>query len=173
MYTFLKAEWKTITALVIFCGIIYAWFYAEEVRKEENKNKPYVFECLRAGKGILEYELGTPLDALTSKLQTFKRTEDPSLNLVRYERPDGAIALNFRFQKLASVEFYPDKTEELAACTADADQFLKTNKIAAEPIQTAEYQLMIYEGMNQILKMPDHTTQDAQPQPYGWIALAP
>lgn len=171
MYTFLKAEWKTIVVLLIFCGGIYAWFYAEEVRKEELKNKPYTFECLRSGEGILSYKLGTSVSALQAEIQGFQRTEDAPLGLVRYERPDGAFILNFRHDILVSVEFYPEKTESIAACVSDIAKWKDTYRMIAEPIQTEDLENTIYEGMVQIQRVTKSDENTVIKEPYGWIAV--
>ena len=110
MHSFLKAEWKTILGVFVFCGSIFAWFYVQELRKAEAEAAPYQYECLRAGDGILDYRLGMTFDELSGGIKDFTRTEDAVLGVSRYARADGALALNFRNNQVVSIEYYPDKT---------------------------------------------------------------
>lgn len=171
MYTFLKAEWKTIVTLIIFCGAIFTWFYIDEIRKEELKTKPYEYECLKSGEGLLSYQLGTHLNALQSQITDFKRTEDKPLNIVRYEQPDGAIALNFRQDILVSIEFYPQKTDEIEACASDAAEWQNTQKLIAEPIKAIQYQDFIYEGMVMVMESSSFSSENPELTLHGWVIV--
>lgn len=175
MHSFLKAEWKTILAVFLFCGAIFGWFYHDELEKERRENAPYVYECLRVGDGLLEYKLGTPRQALEPQLQAqnFTRTEDAPLHITRYERPDGAIALSFRDDTLAAIEFYPKKTENNPSCANDIVNLRSSIPMVASPIITDNTALIIYDGLVEI-RQSEPISGDKAPEyhDYGWIVLA-
>ena len=175
MHSFLKAEWKTMLAVVVFCGAIYGWFYHAEVEKARALDAPYVFECLRAGDGFLDYKLGTPLQALEPQLQSdgFARSRDELFNVTRYARPDGAVALSFRDDKLAAIEFYPEKTENNPSCTSDIVKWRASQRPVAQEIVANDRQFVIYDGLVEI-KQSDPVSGEDKPtyHDFGWLVLA-
>lgn len=170
MHSFLKAEWKTILGVIIFCGAIFAWFYVQEMRKAEAAAAPYEYECLRAGDGILDYRLGMTFDELSDTIRDYTQTEDTVLGVSRYERSDGALALNFRDNRVVSIEFYPDKTEPDSRCISDAKIWKSTSKDVAEPIPAGNRVHIIYEGLILIQEQqPDDEKKEKKD--IGWIVV--
>ncbi|MBQ9243423.1 MAG: hypothetical protein IJ165_09395 [Proteobacteria bacterium] len=175
MHSFLKAEWKTILAVILFCGAIFGWFYHDEVEKERIQNTPYTFECLRAGSGLLDYALGTPLKSIEQKLQSegFSRSQDSLLSLTRYERPDGAVALNFRDDALSAIEFYPKKTENIPSCANDIVNWKATARPVAQEIVSNDTKFIIYEGLVEMQQSdPISDGSEAKFHDHGWLVLA-
>ena len=87
MHSFIKAEWKTILTLIILGGALYGWFYLDAIKRAEEAAAPYEYTCIRAGKGLLDYELGTPLSTLEPQLNAFQQTRDDALQVIRYSLP--------------------------------------------------------------------------------------
>ncbi len=159
MYSFLKAEWKTIVGVIIFCGLIFCWFYYQEVQKIKNAEAPYQFECIRAGKGLFDYNLGTPYSELNSKLDGFSLSEDKSLNILRYESPDHTTILNFRKNTLASIEYSPDMTQLDERCVSDRKQ-LANNSPVSESIKVGNRIHSIYNGYIVVKEEVEDTSND-------------
>lgn len=172
MHSFLKAEWKTILIVFVFCGAIYGWFYHDEVVKARELDAPYVYECLRAGDGFLDYALGTPLQTLEPQLQGFTQTRDDLFDVTRYTRPDGAVVLAFRSDKLTAIEFYPKKTENNPSCTSDIVKWRASQRPIAEEIVADGRQFVIYEGLVEIKESEPVSGNDTPVyHELGWLVL--
>ena len=180
MHSFIKAEWKTILSVFVFCGILYGWFYHKEVQKAEMAAAPYEFTCIRAGVGLLGYQLGTPLAELAPQLGDFKPTPDEALHAVRYERNDGVIALNFAADRLASVEYWPKGDASIPRCDIDSAVFTKQNAPTAGPIVANEQRWIRYDGLVAVEDNPNPTAaenedvteaESQKPQKIGWIVV--
>ena len=177
MHSFLKAEWKTILALILFGGALYGWFYFDAVKKAEKAAAPYEYTCIQAGKSLMDYQLGTDLSTLEHRLGDFQSSRDEALNTVRYARNDGLIALNFRADKLASIEYWPNPDVPMPNCEADIAEFTKTHQPTSESIPANDQTWIIYKGLVAIESIPQKTSDEApsdsviseKPAKIGWI----
>ncbi|MBO4350690.1 MAG: hypothetical protein J6A01_07090 [Proteobacteria bacterium] len=179
MHSFFKAEWKTILALVVFGGALYGWFYFDAVKKAEKAAAPYEYTCIQAGKALMDYHLGTDLKTLEPQLKDFQSSRDDALHTVRYTRNDGLIALNFRADKLASIEYWPNSDIPMPNCEADIAEFTKTNKPTSESIPANNQNWLIYSGLVAIEsvsqktedELPSESAEPQTPQKIGWIVM--
>lgn len=174
MHSFLVAEWKTMVAIAVFCGGIFAWFYVDECQKEAKKDAPHVYTCLGAGAFLKNYHLGSPLEVLAHDLDGFQKTQDEALHLVRYARQDGAIALNFRNQKLTAIEYYPKFDDDKRACLDDIDAFKQAAQPVAQSIRAGHRVDVIYDGLIHVQEREDSETEEGADTltDVGWIVKA-
>ena len=173
MHSFLVAEWKTIVAVIVFCGGIFAWFYHEELRREAEENAPYPYTCLGAGEHFREYLLGTPMAELQGAVAGFARTRDDGLDVDRFESPDGAYSLNFRHGRLAAIEYYPEKDGN-AECAADAEHFKSKASTVAQAIPVGGHIDQIYDGMILVQERENRQTDEGEETVYrdvGWVII--
>ena len=178
MHSFLKAEWKTLLLVFVFGGVLYGWFYHQEVQKAEKAAAPYEYKCIKAGVGLLEYQLGTSLNELAPQLGDFKSTADEALNTVRYVRNDGMIALNFTADRLASAEYWPTDDLSIPSCDIDVVVFAKQNAPVSESISANDQKWIIYDGVvavesdpqSKMLENEEGTEfTNEKPKKLGWI----
>ncbi len=179
MHSFFKAEWKTILALTLFGGALYGWFYFDAVKKAEKAAAPYEYTCIQAGKALMDYQLGTNLKTLEPQLLDFQSSRDEALNTIRYTRNDGLIALNFRAEKLSSIEYWPNPAISMPSCEADIAEFTKTHKSTSEAIAANDQNWIIYPGLVAIESTKANTnddtsleaSNDTKPEKIGWIVM--
>lgn len=145
MHDFLKSEWKTILIVLIFCSAIYSWFYTDETKRRQEKSKPYEYTCFMAGKGFQNYLLGD--DLTTVDLSSFERTESDAPWVQSYRRKTDGTILNFRKNKLVSIEFYPQKLDNRDhACIQDIEQWTTAQNQAAQTIERGMRKNIPYNG---------------------------
>lgn len=181
MHSFLKAEWKTIVTVTLFCSAIFGWFYYQETLKEEVKDAPYEFTCIFAGNGLFNDKLGMSYDELAPKLSGFSQSEDKAIGTAQFESPDHVIIYHFRQNRLTSIEYYPDMEHLDDNCAADFDQIKKTKSQIAEPISYQNRTNHIYEGIvivKENIEQTDGSNSDlndssneVKSQDIGWIIL--
>lgn len=175
MNSFLKAEWKTIVSVVVFCGAIFSWFYAKELKIEKEKNAEYVYECLVAGKSILDYKLGAELSDMGERIKDFKMTQKDGLDISRYESSDGGVILNFRKDILASVEYYPEKTQVNSKCVLDATTWKQKVAPVRQTIVSDKTAYVIYNGLTLVQENQSISSNVDEAPDYkdvGWIVTS-
>lgn len=178
MNSFLKAEWKTIVGIIVFCGAIFGWFYYQELVKLQEDNTKYQFTCLHAGTGFRDFNLGTSYSQNAQALTGYKKTEDSALHLAKYESPDGTTILTFRNDKLAAIEFYPLPEHHDDACEKDFTEFSKKSGMINAPIRHDDRIDFSYNGLISVKKVK-LSNESADPvqnskeeyEDIGWIIL--
>ena len=145
MHSFLKAEWKTIVGMILFCGAIFGWFYHDEIVKSQQKNAEYAMKCMVPGQSFRQYQLNTPASALN--LDGFVKSTDDVLHIDSYKSQDGTTILNIRDGKLTSIEYYFPTDDEEEDCHADVKYWTSRNSQVAEPLTENKRSHLIYEGL--------------------------
>lgn len=180
MNSFIKAEWKTIVGIVVFGGVIFGWFYYQELLKLQDENVNYQFTCLHAGTGLKNFSLGTSYAANADALSGYQKTDDNLLDLVKYESQDHSTILTFRRDKLAAVEYYPQSDSDNEICRKDFAEFSKRNKPISEPIRYDERIDVSYDGLVLVQKVKASAAslnplknKKEEYEDIGWIILPP
>lgn len=181
MNSFLKAEWKTIVAVTLFCGAIFGWFYYQETLNIEAEEASYEYTCIFAGEGLLSDKLGMTYDELAPKLSGFLKSEDKTIDTTSFESPDHIITYHFRQNRLASIEYYPDMNNLDEACAADFEQFKKTHSQKSAPILSQDKKTIAYEGLvivqgkikntNETESSFNNDDNEVKLRDIGWIIL--
>ena len=151
MHDFLVAEWKTLLAVLLFCGCIFAWFYADEVKKAQNDNSQYQMTCIRPGESILDYKLGTPISQID--LTDFIPSSNANLHVTQYRKNnDSSVTLSFRDDKLITVEVDLQNPDFSDTCREDLKFFKKKQSPVAQSIPVGDTTDNIYEGLVLVTK---------------------
>lgn len=145
MHDFLVAEWKTLVAVVLFCGCIFGWFYADEVEKSKIDNAQYQMKCIRPGESVLGYKLGTPVSQLD--LAGFTATNGGLENTTQYHSSDDGIVLTFRNDILVAAQIAIDHPDFSDSCKEDLKHFKKSTSTVAQAIPFEKSTDNIYEGL--------------------------
>ncbi len=175
MNSFLKAEWKTMVSVVVFCGAIFSWFYVKELKLEKEKNAEYVYECIVAGTSILDYKLGAKLSDLNDRITDFKMTKDDGLNISRYESPDGGVVLNFRKDVLSAIEYYPEKMPFNSKCVTDAATWKQKKAPVRQSIVSDKTVYVVYAGLTLVQENQSISSDIDKAPDYkdvGWIVTS-
>ena len=144
MHSFFKAEWKTIVAVILFCGAIFGWFYHDEIVKSRQNTEEYTMTCMVPGQSFQNYQLNTPISDLN--LEGFTKTTDEILQTESYKNAEGSLILNFRNGKLSSIEYYFPTDDKTAPCYADMKYWVSNHNEVAESLTENQRTHRIYEG---------------------------
>ena len=176
MHDFLRNEWKTILIVTIFCAIIYGWFYVQDREKKAEAQKPYAYTCFRPGRSLAQYALGTQKSDVELAAFAPSPSQASDFGVESWTSSNGDIVLNFRRDKLATIEFFPSLyDDETGACQRDIDEFLKSYSPIAQSIpvenrtNTAYYGAVYIERRKQ--DAPDAPIADppSRTQPNSWL----
>ena len=151
MHDFIVAEWKTLLAVLLFCGCIFGWFYADEIEKAKNDNKQYQMTCIQPGESILGYKIGTPISQID--LSGFMPFDNADLHVTQFRPKDNSdIVLTFRDNKLVTIELTLDNPDFSETCREDLKYFKKKNSPVAQSIAVGDTTDNIYEGLVLVTK---------------------
>ena len=162
MHSFFKAEWKTIVAVVLFCGAIFGWFYHDEIVKSRPDPEAYTMTCMEPGHSFQNYQLNTPVSALN--LEGFTKTTDEILHTETYKHAEGSLILNFRDGKLSSIEYYFPTDDKTEPCYADMKYWVSNHQEVAESLTENKRTHRIFEGIVLIqdtIAPPENTESSA------------
>ena len=154
MRDFIVAEWKTLLAVIIFCGGIFAWFYHDELQNAAQEQKDeYQMTCLHPGQSVMDYAIGTPSSQYD--LSRFERSNDDTFGISTYTRDDGAVTLTFRDDKLVSAEILVGAGVLPIDCLNDYHHYKTTEQPEAESISYGDTTDAIYKGLVVVTQNPD------------------
>lgn len=147
MQDFLRNEWKTIFIVTIFCAAIYSWFYVQDSKKKAEANSPYAYTCFRPGAALGQFVLGTPKSDVDLSAFAMNPAASGDFGVESWASAKGDITLNFRHEKLASIEFFPSRYGgDIDACKRDIEEFKKKNSPIAQPIPVENRTNVMFAG---------------------------
>lgn len=147
MHDFFRNEWKTILIVTIFCAAIYSWFYVQDSEKKAEANSPYVYTCFRPGAALGQFVLGTPKSDVDLSAFAMNPAASGDFGVESWASAKGDITLNFRNEKLASIEFFPSRYGgDIDACKRDIEEFKKNSSPIAQPIPVENRTNIMFAG---------------------------